>query len=113
MLRYVPCIPDLSKTCFAADQPQLASLNPRKKFGVPLTGEHGVGKKRVTNGHNTRECCIWMYFLQANTRLLIQKKSKKARQIHPSRYLTQNKENVHIKRWQEPGLVYNWEKEQS
>jgi hypothetical protein len=48
-----------------------------------------------------------MYFLQANTRLLIQKKSKKARQIHPSRYLTQNKENVHIKRWQEPGLVYN------
>jgi hypothetical protein len=57
----------------AMDWSQLASLNPQKIFGVPVTGGHGVGSKKG----DTRECCIWMYFLKASTSLIIQMKNKK------------------------------------
>jgi hypothetical protein len=50
----------------AMDQPLSASLNPREKFwGSWLQVGKELGTKRVTNRHDTRECCIWMYFFQS------------------------------------------------
>ena len=46
----------------ARDWAQLAYHN-LQKLGI-LTGGHGFGKKRVTNGQDTdtRKCCVWRYF---------------------------------------------------
>jgi hypothetical protein len=38
-----------------------------------------------------------MYSFQVSTRLLIQKKNKKARQIHPPRYIDTKQRNAYIK----------------
>jgi hypothetical protein len=41
---------------YVADQPQLASLNLRKKYGFQIGGQ-GVGEKRVTNRHEHKVVC--------------------------------------------------------
>ena len=47
---------------------------------------------------DSRESWIWMYFVQMNTRLLIQKKTKKARWTYPPSYIdTKQKECIHKK----------------
>jgi hypothetical protein len=45
-----------------------------------------VGEKRVTNGHRLKGVLNLNVLFQANTRLLIQKKKKKTKQIQTSRY---------------------------
>ena len=55
----------------AMDQPQSASLNPQEKFWCSwLQVGKELATKRVTNRHDTRECCIWMYFFKASTSLI-------------------------------------------
>jgi hypothetical protein len=46
---------------------------------------------------HTRECCIWIYCLQANTRLLIQKKNKKARCQYALVLNTKQRKCIHKK----------------
>ena len=46
-----------------------------------------MATKSVTNRQEHKVVLyLDVHFFQANTRLLIQKKNKKARRIHPSRY---------------------------
>jgi hypothetical protein len=78
---------DSFNSFFAADDPHLGTQSAGN--GVLVTSKQGVSEKWQTN-MKTRDChiwmYIWMYFLKANTSLIIQNINKKARRIHPSRY---------------------------
>jgi hypothetical protein len=66
-------------------------------------GVRKMGDKQTqTQGSVVSEC----NFSKASTRLIIQKKNKKARWIHLPRFIqffTQNEENAYIKNQGEPG----------
>lgn len=60
-------------------------LSINGKLGFQTHG-HGIGNKKGDKRHGHKGVCIWIYFLKVSTSLIIQKKNKKARQIHLSRY---------------------------